>query len=88
MRDALQAFTTHHGQTRKPPGMWTRLFQGWCGKRSSIAQVPEQRRHQHTWACEHTLTILGLTDRSQVDDETMLKACRIANQLNEKENEP
>lgn len=88
MRDALQAFTQHHGQATKPPGMWERLFQGWCGKRASIAQVPEQHKHTHTWACEHTLTVLGLTDRAQVDDETMPKACRIANQLNEKENKP
>lgn len=87
MRDALQAFTAHHGQTMKPPDMWIRLFQGWCGKRANIAQVPEQHKHTHTWACEHTLTVLGLTDRSQVDDETMREACRIANQLNERENE-
>lgn len=88
MRDTLQAFTTHHGQATKPPDMWTRLFQGWCERRATIAQVPEQHRHTHTWACEHTLAVLGLTDRTQVDDETMPKACRIANQLNEKENKP
>ena len=87
MRDTLQAFTTHHGQTTKPPDMWTRLFQGWCERRATIAQVPEQHRHTHTWACEHTLAVLGLTDRAQVDDETMGEACRIANQLNERENE-
>lgn len=88
MRDTLQAFTTHHGQATKPPDMWARLFQGWCDRRATIAQVPEQHRHTHTWACEHTLAVLGLTDRTQVDDETMGEACRIANQLNEKENKP
>lgn len=88
MRDTLQAFTTHHGQATKPPDMWARLFQGWCERRATIAQVPEQHRHTHTWACEHTLAVLGLTDRTQVDDETMPKACRIANQLNEKEDKP
>ena len=88
MRDALQAFTANHGQTMKPTGMWARLFQGWCDRRATIAHTPERAPHTHTWACEHTLTVLGLTDRSQVDDETMPKACRIANQLNEKENEP
>lgn len=87
MRDTLQAFTAHHGQAMKPPGMWARLFQGWCDRRATIAQVPEQHRHTHTWACEHTLAVLGLTDRTQVDDETMGEACRIANQLNERENE-
>ena len=83
MRDTLQAFTTHHGQTTKPPDMWTRLFQGWCDRRATIAHTPERAPHTHTWACEHTLTVLGLTDPSQVQD--LDNACRIADELNEKE---
>ena len=85
IRDATTAFASHHGDTRKPPGAWERLYQGWCKTRANIAQVPEQHRHTHTWACEHTLAVLGLTDRAQVDDETMPKAIRIANELNEME---
>lgn len=88
IRDATTAFASHHGDARKPPGAWERLFKGWCDRRATIAQVPEQHRHTHTWACEHTLAVLGLTDRAQVDDETMPKAIRIANELNEMENEP
>ena len=67
IRDATTAFASHHGDTRKPPGAWARLFKGWCDRR------------------EHTLAVLGLTDRAQVDDETMPKAIRIANELNEME---
>lgn len=54
-----------------------------ANKRAAIAQVPEQHRHTHTWACEHTLTVLGLTDPSQISD--IDNACRIADELNEKE---
>ena len=82
MRDALQAFTTHHGQTMKSPGMWTRLYQGWCKTRANMSGTQPARRHLHTWKCEHVLQALGRDETTAQPDST---ACELAKQLNQKE---
>lgn len=82
MRDAITAFTRHHGDTRKPPDAWARLLQGWCKTRASMSGIQPARPHRHTWKCEHVLNALG---RTEADAQPDIKACTLANQLNRME---
>ena len=82
MRDATAAFARHHGDARKPPDAWARLFQGWCGRRADMSGIQPDRRHMHTWKCEHVLQALGRTEETAQPDST---ACELAKQLNAEE---
>ena len=82
MRDAVTAFTRHHGGARKPPGTWERLLQGWCQRRANMSGTQHARTHTHTWKCEHVLQALGRDETTAQPDDT---ACTLAKQLNEME---
>lgn len=79
IRDATTAFARHHGDTRKPPDAWARLFQGWCQRRADMSGIQPSRPHRHTWKCEHVLQALGRDETTAQPDDT---ACTLANQLN------
>lgn len=85
MRDAITAFTSHHGDTRKPPGTWARLLQGWCKTRANMSGTQPARAHTHTWKCEHVLNMLGRTEATAQPD---IKACALADKLNQQETTP
>lgn len=82
MRDAITAFTRHHGNRRKPPDAWERLFQGWCERRANMSGTQPAHEHRHTWKCEHVLQALGRTEETAQPDST---ACELAKQLNTEE---
>lgn len=79
MRDAITAFTRHHGNRRKPPGAWARLLQGWCKTRADMSGTQPAHQHRHTWKCTHVLKALGRDETTAQPDDT---ACTLANQLN------
>ena len=80
--DAITAFTRHHGDTRKPPGAWARLLQGWCKTRADMSCTQPAHQHRHTWKCTHVLQALGRDETTAQPDRT---ACELAKQLNQKE---
>lgn len=82
MRDAITAFTRHHGDARKPPGAWERLLEGWCKTRANMSGIQPARHHLHTWKCEHVLQALGRTEETAQPDST---ACELAKTLNAEE---
>ncbi len=85
IRDATAAFTRHHGNARKPPGTWARLLQGWCKTRANMSGTQPARAHTHTWKCQHVLNMLG---RTEADAQPDIKACELADKLNQQETTP
>lgn len=72
----------HQGETRAI-GDWTRLWKGWCQRRSNMSGIPPSKRHIHTWQCEHVLQALGRDKETATPDQ---QACQMAKQLNKEEN--
>lgn len=83
LSDAWNAFNSrHYGETRTV-NEWTRLWKGWCQRRSNMSGIPPSKRHVHTWQCEHVLQALGRDKETATPDQ---QACQMAQQLNKEEN--
>lgn len=79
LSDAWNAFVArHYGETRTVND-WTRLWKGWCQRRSNMSGIPPSKRHIHTWKCRHVLEALGRDEETAQADE---KACELADKLN------
>ena len=79
LSDAWNAFNSrHYGETRSVND-WTRLWKGWCQRRTNMSGIPPSKRHIHTWKCRHVLEALGRDEETAQADE---KACELADKLN------
>ena len=79
LESAWLAFVQHHyGETRSVND-WTRLWKGWCQRRSNMSGIPPSKRHIHTWKCRHVLEALGRDEETAQADG---KACELADKLN------
>lgn len=82
LSDAWNAFTSRHYGETHTVNDWTRLWKGWCQRRASMSGTQPARPHRHTWKCEHVLNALG---RPEADAQPDIKACALADKLNQQE---
>lgn len=83
LESAWLAFADRHQGETRAIGDWTRLWKGWCQRRSNMSGIPPSKRHIHTWQCEHVLQALGRDKETATPDQ---QACQMAKQLNKEEN--
>lgn len=81
--DAWNTFASRHYGENRTIADWTRLWKGWCQRRTNMSGIPPSKRHIHTWQCEHVLQALGRDKETATPDQ---QACQMAKQLNKEEN--
>lgn len=79
LSDSWNAFNSRHYGETHTVNDWTRLWKGWCQRRSNMSGIPPSKRHIHTWKCRHVLEALGRDEETAQADE---KACELADKLN------
>ncbi|MBM6981203.1 MAG: hypothetical protein I3I97_03010 [Bifidobacterium thermophilum] len=85
LSDAWNAFTSRHYGETHTVNDWTRLWKGWCQRRANMSGTQPAHQHRHTWKCEHVINALGRTEATAQPD---IKACALADKLNQQEATP